>query len=131
MAITVKQFEQLNEMGISLWQSRTTEKTDDSQQISYLAQSQKSLTNLFDQTLFNDILRCLNLTIGEIKAQDNHLDAGLFNWYFIDKVFDTEDEEKTTISYIDNKLTTPCIEKIALSAQLKKQLWHTVAYNLL
>jgi len=139
MAITSKQFEQLNEMGISLWQSRAANNIDDNQQKNYLAQNQKSLTSLSKQKLFNDILRSLNLSIGEVKAQNDHLDAGLFNWYFLDKELDKEHSHKSndehtkelTISCIDHKLISPNIETIAQSAILKKQLWHTLANNLL
>ncbi len=140
MAITSKQFEQLTEMGIDLWQSRTPCCINDTEQSNYLTQSQSSLANLTKQKLFSDILLSLNLTLGEVKAQGDHLDLGLFNWYFLDKELNEElDEElkhesapdKPLISCIESKLISPCIETIAQSAKLKQQLWHTIANNLL
>ena len=157
MAITARQFEQLSEMGISLWQSRTALHGNETEQKSvYLPQNQQRLTNLTKQTIFSDILRSLNLTVGEVNAKDDHLDAGLFNWYFLDKTLNNEVKEKSgqdssfqdnspqdnsppdnsppdkvTIRFIDNKLISPDIGTIAQSAKLKKQLWHTIANNLL
>jgi len=137
MAITTQQFEQLSEMGISLWQSRAADNIDTkAKKNNYIAQSQQSLTTLTEQTLFTDILRCLNLTLGEVKAQDDHLDVGLFNWYFVDKENDNELNGKSmqkaqTINCINNKLISPSIDIIAQSTQLKKQLWHTIANNLM
>jgi len=151
MAITSRQFEQLSEMGISLWQSRTpqnTEKnTEHTRQNDYLPQSQQSLTELSKQKIFSDILLSLNLTVGEVKAQNNHLDVGLFNWYFLneelDKAFNEKldeeldnkpkgcPDEKPLIHCLENKLVSPSIETIAQSANLKKQLWHTITNNLL
>ncbi len=141
MAITSRQFDQLSEMGISLWQSRARQSTEQTEQDDYLPQNQQSLTHLSKQKLFSDILLSLNLTLGEVKAQDNHLDVGLFNWYFINKELNGEikekaaqadsPDEKPLIHCIENKLVTPSIETIAQSASLKKQLWHILANHLL
>jgi len=128
MAITSKQFDQLTEMGISLWQSRGSDNTDNVEKESYQLQNQQSLTALTKQVLFGDILRSLNLTIGEVKAQNDHLDVGLFNWYFIDEKLH---KEQLTINCIENKLISPSLEIIAQSASLKRQLWQTIARNLL
>ena len=122
MAITSRQFEQLSEMGISLWQSRATSNNDTVQADIYLPQSQQSLTALSKETIFTDILLSLNLTIGEITAKNDHLDCGLFDWHFLDK---------NEICYRDNKLFSPDIKLIAQSTQLKKQLWHTISHDLL
>jgi len=132
MAITSRQFDQLCEMGINLWQKRdlNSQNKEDSKQ--YAHQNQQSLDNLAKKTIFSDILLSLNLTVGEISAQNNYLDVGMFNWYFI-----SEDTEQATqpvqnkISYTGNKLITPSIDTIAQSATLKKQLWHTITKNLL
>ena len=154
MAITSRQFEQLSEMGISLWQSRAAHHVNENEHKSvYLPQSQQYLTSLTKQTLFSDVLRSLNLTVGEVSARDDHLDAGLFNWYFHNKELDSEHnrelakelskeineksgqdnspQDEFTIRCVDNKLISPDIETIAQSAKLKKQLWHTIANNLL
>ncbi len=140
MAITSRQFEQLTEMGISLWQSRTHRCVDDSKQISYQVQSQQNLTTLTKNKLFNDILHSLNLTVGDVTVQGDHLDIGLFNWYFVNENIDKNSkenqteaisQEKNSINCINNKLISPNIETIAQSSLLKKQLWHTIAKNLL
>jgi DNA polymerase III psi subunit len=141
MAITSRQFDQLSEMGISLWQSRKRQNTEQTKQDDYLPQNQQSLTTLSKQKLFSDILLSLSLTLGEVKAQDNHLDVGLFNWYFLNRELNGEVKEKAAqagspqqkplIHCIDNKLVTPSIETIAQSANLKKQLWHIITKHLL
>lgn len=136
MAITTRQFDQLSEMGISLWQSRTRQhaeqNTEQTKQNDYLPQNQQSLTELSKQKLFSDILRSLNLTIGEVKAQGNHLDVGLFNWYFLsNKGLDERPKNKTIIHCLGSKLVSPSINIIAQSSALKKQLWHTITNNLL
>ena len=132
MTITSRQFDQLSEMGISLWQSRNNNSHDNEDSEQYTLQTQQSLDKIAKKTIFSDILLSLNLSIGEINVQNNHLDVGMFNWFFIDK--DTEqlaEDEQKAITYTDNKLITPNIETIAQSAILKKQLWHTITKNLL
>lgn len=131
MSITTKQFDQLTEMGIDLWQGRASCCIDDTKQYNFITHSQQNLTNLTKKKLFSDILRSLNLTIGEVKAQDDHLDVGLFNWYFLNKNIDENQKKEPVISFINNKLISPDIEIIAQSTNLKKQLWHTIANNLL
>jgi len=131
MSITTKQFDQLTEMGIDLWQGRISCCIDDTKQYNFITQSQQNVTNLTKKKLFSDILRSLNLTIGEVKAQDDHLDVGLFNWYFLNKNLDGNQKNEPVISFINNKLISPDIETIAQSTNLKKQLWHTIANNLL
>jgi hypothetical protein len=132
MAITSRQFDQLSEMGISLWQHRNLNSQATISKQQYAPQNQQSLDNLAKKTIFNDILLSLNLTIGEVNVQDNHLDVGMFNWYFI--YDDTEQANRVdtdNIMYSESKLITPNIETIAQSAILKKQLWHTITKNLL
>jgi len=118
MSITQNQFEQLTEMGISLWQSRSTDKESDAvstQPISYL---DINLTELANQQLFTDILLATGLTIGEVSHQGDHLDLGLFNWYF------TTSPSADTIQWQEQQLFTPSIDNISKSPALKKQLWH-------
>ena len=133
MAITSRQFEQLSEMGISLWQSRSHQNIGQEIEEPYLPQSQQSLAQLATQKLFSDILLSLNVTIGEIKAHDNYLDVGLFNWYFTTEMKTKENllNKPPIIHCIDNKLVSPSIDAIAQSANLKRQLWHIVAKHLL
>lgn len=147
MSMNTKQFEQLTEMGISLWQSRSCDDAIGSDEIivhddhsiksttnspmhsvaSFLAMNEKAFDSLIKKQLFNDILLALGLSVGEIHLREDHIDAGLFNWYFITpertKTADTDVNTKKTIRYINNKLYTPCIDDIEHSISLKKQLW--------
>ncbi len=118
MSITQDQFEQLTEMGISLWQSRSRDKQSDTvitQSVSYLAIDFAALTS---QQLFTDILLAMGLTIGEVSHQGDHLDLGLFNWYF------SASEPSERIQWQGQQLFTPSITNISKSPALKKQLWH-------
>ncbi|MCW8834200.1 MAG: DNA polymerase III subunit psi [Colwellia sp.] len=136
MSITPKQFDQLSEMGISLWQSRTQQNIEATEQSDYQQQDQQSLANLCNEQLFSDILQCMDLTVGEVKAQGDHLNIGLFNWYFLNNSLNNETEKSSTniknslIHCIDNKLVTPNVETLSQSATLKKQLWQAIARNL-
>ncbi len=118
MSINQDQFEQLTEMGISLWQSRDR----DNQSDTVLAQSESyldiDLTALASQQLFTDILLAMGLTIGEVSHQSDHLDLGLFNWYF------SASEPSNKIQWQGQQLFTPSITDISKSPALKKQLWH-------
>ncbi len=133
MSINQRQYQQLTEMGISLWQHKpiafhdvTSIQRNAKHQISYLEQNCESLTTLTTQSFFTDILLILGLSIGEITAQKNHLDLGLFNWFFY-----ADPDKMSSIHYADNKLISPSIELIRQSATLKKQLWQTITINLL
>ena len=132
MTITSRQFDQLSEMGISLWQSRNITSQDNEVSELYTSLNQQSLDEIAKKTIFSDILLSLILTIGEVSVQNNHHDVGMFNWYFI--YDDTEQANRVdtdNIMYSESKLITPNIETIAQSAILKKQLWHTITKNLL
>jgi DNA polymerase III psi subunit len=138
MSINQRQYLQLSEMGISLWQPRhlafqddsSTQiefnRTDSKHQISYLKQDIESLAVLTRQTFFTDLLLTLELSTGEVTAQKDHLNLGLFNWFFY-----TDENNKTAIHCADNKLISPSIEIIRKSPALKKQLWQTITTNLL
>ncbi|WP_114326644.1 DNA polymerase III subunit psi [Candidatus Colwellia aromaticivorans] len=133
MSINQRQYQQLTEMGISLWQHKSAAFQDSSSSknnlehdISYLKQDVESLAVLTKQTFFTDLLLTLELSIGEVTAQKDHLDLGLFNWFFY------ADLNKTpSIHCADNKLVSPSIELIRKSPALKKQLWQTITTNLL
>jgi DNA polymerase III psi subunit len=138
MSINQRQYLQLSEMGISLWQPRPLafqddsstqiefNRTDSKHQISYLKQDIESLAVLTRQTFFTDLLLTLELSTGEVTAQKDHLNLGLFNWFFY-----TDENNKTAIHCADNKLISPSIEIIRKSPALKKQLWQTITTNLL
>ena len=122
MSITQGQFEKLTEMGISLWQRRSynMQKSEaTSQPLNYL---DIDLGTLASQQLFTDILLATGLTIGEVSHQGDHLDLGLFNWYFTDE--QPQDQSSNSIKWQEQQLFTPSIENISKSPALKKQLWY-------
>jgi len=138
MAITTQQFEQLTEMGISLWQSRQSEVVIQSKTSRYSTQTEADLTKLHNDVLFNDILLSLGITIGEVSVKPDHLDAGIFNWYFnkstheqIANTVNSSAIDNSAIYSEQNSLFTPELTTIAQSAALKKQLWQTLTKHLL
>lgn len=133
MSITSRQFEQLSAMGINLWQKKMHKQVDKVTAKSPQVYAKPNLTDLAKQLIFNDILLSLNLSISDVNAQHDHLDVGLFNWYFCANHLSqtTDNSHKTAIGFVDNKLFSPSIETIAASTILKKQLWQTIAGNLL
>jgi DNA polymerase III psi subunit len=133
MTVNQRQFDQLTEMGISLWQHKSATFDHDSSikdspkhENSFIEQTDKYLTNLATQTIFIDILQSLGLSIGEVSHKKDHLDLGLFNWYFSSKK-----QEEPSIHCTDNNLISPSVELISQSPALKKQLWQIIAKNLL
>lgn len=129
MSINQRQFEQLTEMGISLWQTRNSDNKQSSPNSNslYLKQSSVTLKKLTEITFFIDILTCFNLSIGEVTPQTDHLDCGLFNWFFSAQINMPTTEP---IQWCDNKLISPSIELLSKSPALKKQLWQTIMNNL-
>ncbi len=127
MTINKRQFEQLTEMGISLWQTRLSVDSNDTvkdKESNYIA---VELNDISQKQIFKDIIQCLNISIGEIITLNDHLDLGLFNWYFTNK----KKNKAVAVKYINNNLITPTISTIAQSASLKKQLWLTIKNDLL
>ena len=127
MSIDQRQFEQLTEMGIKLWQRKETSEQKKSNKLNQNNYQTVDLNTLANNGCFKDILLALNLTIGEIKAQTDHLDLGLVNWYFIDSKGGGEEK----VTYLNNKLITPTINLISQSVKLKKQLWQTISQQLI
>jgi hypothetical protein len=133
MSINQRQFDQLTEMGISLWQNKST--SDVQENVSqnnvklvenYIRQNEKTLSELIEQTTFVDILQSVGITIGEVGHKNDHVDLGLFNWYF------NSSEDKGPSIYCDNNnLFSPSVSLISQSPELKKQLWHVIMNNLL
>jgi len=121
MSINQHQFEQLTEMGISLWQYRTPKSVNDTVQTQSSSYLDIDLNQLAQQQLFNDILLATGLTIGEISHQDDHLNLGLFNWYF------TSISSQREIKWLEQQLITPAITEISKSPALKKKLWQLLA----
>ncbi len=117
MSITQNQYEQLNEMGISLWQRRAYNNQADTEEALTPNYLEIKLNDLAKQQLFIDILLAIDLSIGEVNLQDDHLDLGLFNWYF------SADQSQNEIQWHKQKLFTPSINTISQSSALKRQLW--------
>ncbi len=122
MSITQDQFEKLTEMGISLWQRRSHGMQNNEATTQALSYLEIDLDALAGQQLFTDILLATGLTIGEVSHQGDHLDLGLFNWYFTDE--QAQDQSSNSIKWQEQQLFTPSIENISKSPELKKQLWY-------
>lgn len=119
MPINAKQFAYLTEMDIPLWQRKSLVDTDS--QSSTSENEQKSMLNVSfesfsESQIFVDTLTSLSLSIDDVSWKDDHLDLGLFNWYFHDS---------DTIHYQQGNLKTPIFDHIKQSHFLKKQLWST------
>ena len=123
MSINQQQFEHLTEIGISLWQRRAVdnstieEPTSKADPVNF---EHIDLNTLANHQLFTDILLSTGLSIGEIHQQDDHLDLGLFNWYFQET---KDDKTHAEIRWSGQQLITPPINQLAKSPTLKKQLW--------
>lgn len=130
MSITQNQFEQLTEMGISLWQHRSCAKPNNETQTETVSYLDIDLAALASQQLFTDILLASGLTIGEVSHQSDHLDLGLFNWYFTANLSADESSVQSSaqshkqIQWHEQQLFTPSIADISKSPALKRQLWH-------
>lgn len=132
MAVSERQFTLLNEMGIQLWQRRaltrsSTSFKSTSQSINVTAKHNTSnkevtldLEQLSKNVLFNDIIKSLSISIGEVSCLNNVLNLGLINWQF------DHSDDISTISLQNNLLTTPKLALIAQSSKLKRQLWQTI-----
>ncbi len=120
MSITSRQFDKLCEMGISLWQH----KDENNKTIDDLVKSQHicaiNLQQLTQHPLFSDIMLSIGLSLGEVTQQNDHLNLGLFNWYFTSN-------ENAQIQWSEQQLITPSLDNIAQSPTLKKQLWHILS----
>ncbi len=133
MAVNQRQFDQLTEMGISLWQHKSTSfdqnssiNDNEKQDENYIEQNDEYLSNLAKLTIFIDILQSFEISIGEVSHKKDHLDLGLFNWYFKSK-----NHDESSIHCANNNLFSPSIKLISQSPELKKQLWQIITKNLL
>jgi hypothetical protein len=115
--INARQFEQLKEMGIPLYQKRVHN--------SHGTSSSGSITldfsDIENDAFFQDVLMCMSLSLGEITIKTSSIDLGLFNWCF---------HEQDTIEFKEHTLVTPPLVKLKESPSLKKSLWHTIYKNL-
>lgn len=117
MALTQRQYDQLNEIGISLWQNRSASTTE-SDTAATIKLTNEDFLQLLDSQLFQDILLALSITPDQISLLAGHLDLGLLNWHMAD----VESCEMTA-----SQLTTPTLDKLSKSPQLKQQLWQLIS----
>ncbi len=120
MTISKRQFQHLSEMGIDLWHARANSKpTEDEQEKQPIT---LELAELAKDKFFADILTSLSLSIADITEKHDHIDLGLFNWFFYDDI--------ANLSYQHAKLITPSLDEIKHSAMMKKQLWQLISNHL-
>lgn len=111
MAITKRQFSQLQAMGIDLWQLRNTAEECVVNKEKYL---DIEFTSISETTIFNDIVKSLGLSIGEVSCKENTISLGLLSWQF---------SIKNDMSLTQQHLITPSLNVLENSFELKKALW--------
>jgi DNA polymerase III psi subunit len=111
MTITKRQFTQLQAMGIDLWQRKKSADESVAVNEDYL---DVQLSSMNQTTIFNDIIKSLGLSIGEISCEKNTISLGLLSWQFSDK---------NEMSLTHQHLITPSINVLENSPELKKALW--------
>ena len=114
MALTAKQFNYLNEMGISLWQQKTSQSETEATKLAQNSHLAIDLVTLKNSQLFQDVLAYFQLSEGEFKVSDNRIQFDFFDWCF---------SVQDSVSYANHQLITPDVTSIAQSVSLKKQLW--------
>lgn len=90
------------------------------------------LPSLANTPLFNDILLTLGLSVAEASietsaetneennVETNIVNLGLISWQF---------SSTKTLAFVNNVLTTPTIEQLEKSSNLKRQLWQLLVKN--
>ncbi|WP_284206677.1 DNA polymerase III subunit psi [Thalassotalea eurytherma] len=114
MTISQRQYDILNEIGIDLWQAKTSTKQ---KHVSYAEISKIDYEQLVQTQLFQDILMAMNIDTDQHQLVSGHIDLGLINWQF---------SQENTCYYQDQLLVTPSLDDIKQSSQLKRQLWQTI-----
>ncbi len=119
MTISQRQFKLLNAMEIPLWvskQSQTVNAEPSSQAKNTASKLEEtiSLTTLRENQLFSDILQTLAVPSVDVTLKNNVLTLGRINWQF---------SQDNTLSFEQNLLSTPSIDQLEKSPQLKRQLW--------
>jgi len=126
MGINQRQFDQLTEMGISLWHHRSSKKLVSTHSVPNITINLDQLRKI---QLFNDILLSLNISIGEVNEQQGLLNLGLINWQFLDNKDKSNNESE--ITFDNNLLLTPSLDTLSTSITLKRQLWHIITNKIL
>ncbi len=111
MAITKRQFSQLQAMGIDLWQLRNNANESIVHNEEYL---DIEFSSISATTIFIDIVKSLGLSIGETSCDENSVSLGLLSWQF---------SIKNDISLTQQHLITPSLNVLENSPELKKALW--------
>jgi DNA polymerase III psi subunit len=111
MAITKRQFSQLQAMGIDLWQLKNTAEECVVHNEEYL---DIEFSSVSETAIFNDIVKSLGLSIGEISCEENTISLGLLSWQF---------SIKKDMSLTQQHLITPSLNVLENSTELKKALW--------
>ncbi|QOL25445.1 DNA polymerase III subunit psi [Thalassotalea sp. LPB0316] len=119
MAISQRQFDVLSEMGIKLWQRKSTP-VNEAQTTTQIALTSDAFADIQNTVLFQDILLALALTPDQARLIDGHIDLGLINWQF---------DNTDSCTYTDSQLVTPTLEKITESSELKRQLWQVIQHQ--
>jgi hypothetical protein len=140
MTISQRQFYLLTEMGISLWQRKVLNATRVDIEPNNHSKSENSenspkethninaklppkkacainLIELQQQPLFIDIIKSLSLSQEQISQTVQGLQLASFSWEFC---------QQNKITTNKQKLTTPPLQDIAQSSQLKRQLWQAL-----
>ena len=120
MTVTKRQYSHLSEMGIDIWQQRSThnfvntnnasDKSNCTPNKYLMIDSTTLLTNVF----FLDVLVSINCSIGDVNIDKNTIDLGFINWCF---------SEINSIELTNNTLITPPLQSLSNSALLKRELW--------
>lgn len=123
MITNAKQFNYLNAMGIGIWQQKDNPDVQQTNDESDKDCTENCLTvnldKLCEQQLFIDLLQSLNVSLDQITLNKDHsLNIGLFNWQFT---------QNPHSQYQNNTLTTPAIEQLEQTPQLKRQLWQLLS----
>jgi DNA polymerase III psi subunit len=114
MNISKLQFDYLQEMGVSLWQSNHKQAPT--------THSQEPLSaSLLEQPLMQDILLAMGLSSAELKVKNHFIDCHTFNWHFSDKQH---------CEFQQHQLITPPLDALASSARLKQQLWQLICQEI-
>lgn len=126
--ISQRQFNHLQEMGISVWQRKSLV-TDDAEKL----KGNLNLENIDSEALakdalFADILISLSLNLAEVSFHQDYIDLGDFNWQFASTPLqNNNDQDNLKVSFADATLTSPSIAQIKQSTSLKRQLWQIVS----
>ena len=122
MTISKRQFTQLSAMGIPLWKSCQTTESSPVSNLDTENQLPIDWPAIKNTTLFHDIINCVGISIGEVSLSGHGMNIGLLTWHF---------SPHPSIALKNNLLTTPDLDAIANSPQLKRALWQTLSKEVL